>query len=351
MRTAVLGRRGRGLFTAQSLRLRQPCDVPCAALFTSSDVPLRYAFIVNPAARMGRAGRRVEALQAAIGAAGLDATLHQTERPRHAVALARQLAAEADVVVAVGGDGTVHEVAEGLVAAGGTTPLGVVPVGTGNDFVKMLSLPRGLAAVAGIAHARVVHADYGVVRWHEGGAGREGFFCNGLGVGFDAQVAAAAPRYKALPGVAGYLLAVLETLGRWQGPVAQIRVDDGTARALPLLLAAIGNGTTAGGGFRLTPEADIADGTLDLCLIRDVPRRRILTLLPTALRGTHVAAPEVSMARFTRLQLTTATPVAIHADGEVLTRATRHVEVHVVPGGLSVLVGGHLTGSPSFPRP
>lgn len=298
----------------------------------------RYAFIFNPAARMGQARRRLRALETAIGEAGLQGSLLITERRRHAVDLARDAADGADVVVAVGGDGTVHEVAEGLVMHGGGVPLGVVPFGTGNDFAKMVGAPVGPKAVAALARARVAQADCGRVAWDEGDGTRHGYFFNGLGIGFDARVAGAAARYKHLPGVAGYIVAVFDTLAGWQAPRVSVSLDEAPGYHGRLLLAAIGNGTTAGGGFILTPGASIFDGYLDLCLIRDVPRRRILSLLPTALRGTHVQAPEVEMTRFRTLRLEADAPVAIHADGEVLTSSARAVAVQIVPGGLAVLV-------------
>lgn len=269
--------------------------------------------------------------------AGFEATIHPTEGPRHAVALAHEQADLADVVVAVGGDGTVHEVAEGLVLHGGTVPMGVVPLGTGNDFAKMLGVPVGLAAVSALAQTSVAHADYGRVVWTGGEEAGSGYCFNGLGIGFDARVARAAARYKHLPGVAGYIAAVLETLVGWKAPHASIWLDGTQVFNAPLLLAAVGNGTTAGGGFVLTPQASIFDARLDACLIRGVPRRRILSLLPTALRGTHVHAPEVRMSTFTYLRLTSDVPVSIHADGEGLAAAAQAVEVSLVPAGLPVL--------------
>ncbi len=302
----------------------------------------QYAFILNPAARLGAAARQETALRRAIENAGLDAVCVCTRAPRHAVTLAQELAEKADAVVAVGGDGTVHEVAEGLVAHGKGIPLGVVGLGTGNDFARMLGLPQGLRAVAALETARVVRADYGVVAWEEADQTHHGFFCNGLGAGFDARVAVAAPRYKRLPGVGGYLVAVLDTLTRWQAPHATLALDGVTRFDAPLLLAAIGNGTTAGGGFVLTPEARIADGRLDVCVIRDLPRHQILRLLPQALRGLHGRSAAVQMATFQMLELHTAAPVAIHADGEVLTTATQHLRVHVVAGALPVLAGAEV---------
>ncbi len=288
---------------------------------------------------MGAVGRRAGAFEKALAAAGLAGSpVCWTEGPRHAADLSRRLAAEVDAVVAVGGDGTVHEVAEGLVAAGGGAALGVVAVGTGNDFVKMLGLPAGLGALAALEAARVQRVDYGLVRWMEGGAWHEGFFCNGLGMGFDARVAALAPRYKRLPGAAAYVCAALDTLVRWQSPAARLVADGAVLLDAPFLLAAVGNGTTAGGGFILTPQAAIADGRLDLCAIRAASRLRILQLLPAALRARHVEAPEVSLHLFTTLALETDAPIALHADGEVIAQETQRVEVAVRAAGLPVLM-------------
>lgn len=300
---------------------------------------MTYTFILNPTARAGRTGRLEVDLAQWAAAGGLDAQIARTAAPGHAAALARAAAEAGRAVVAVGGDGTVHEVACGLIAAGAPTPLGVIPCGTGNDFAKLTGLPRRpQQAVAALATAVPRAFDYGVVAWAgEDGAG-ERPFVNAVGAGLDGAVAAAVGRYKHLPGMTGYLVAALEGLRRWHAPVARVVTDDGLLYEGPLLLTTVANGRSSGGHFLLTPHAAADDGRLDVCCIRDLPFRRVASLIPRVVVGRHGAAPEVNMRQATVVTLAAEAPLPLHADGEVLAAAARTVTARVVPGGLRVLV-------------
>jgi YegS/Rv2252/BmrU family lipid kinase len=305
---------------------------------------MRYAAILNPAAHQGRAGRQERALAAAFRGAGLDVRFYPTQAPGHAAELARTAAGEADAVLAVGGDGTLHEVVRGLLAGPRVVPLGVVPLGTGNDFAGTIGMPGDIGgAVRALARAVPEPLDYGLIRWGETGLVHECPFINVAGVGFDAQVALDADAFKKLPGVLGYLLATLRALRRWNSP--SVRISRGTASEPgplcyegPCLFVSVGNGPRAGGGFRLNPQASVSDGLLDACIVEAAPIHRILWLLPATLWGGHTGAPEVHMHRLASLTLTSTEPLPLHADGEVLSRRAHHVEVRVVPRGLPVLV-------------
>ncbi len=319
-------------------------------------MPIRsLAVILNPAAGNRRAGQARARLEAALEATGVPFEIVVTERPNHASALARRAAAYADAVVAAGGDGTVHEVAAGLLGAD-RAALGVIPLGTGNDFADVLGLPKRTPdAVRALLAAEAVPTDGGTVRWREAGDGRwhEAVFINAVGIGFDALVAAEAERTKWLRGVSGYAAAVLRTLRRWTQPTVEARSlgPGGAWREVyrgPLFLAAVGNGTSVGGGFRLTPEARLDDGLLDLCLVAGpLALRRILRLMPRAFRGHHLGEPEVTAERIRRFSLRTEHGVPVHLDGEVLTRSAVEVTVAVQPGAFRVLrpVGGGNTKS------
>lgn len=302
---------------------------------------MQYLVILNPAAGHGSAGRQQQAVAAAFAAAGLEATLAVTQAPGHAMDLAR--AATAGAVIAVGGDGTVQEVVRGLVQGGQGLPLGVLPMGTGNDFVKMLGMPRNLgAAVDALAGAEAVPADYGRVRWQAEAGLQERVFINAVGIGLDAQTATVVDRYKWLPGLAGYLVAALQTLFRWTCP--SVYMAEGTPATPgpvlyegPFYLATAGNGASSGGGFLLTPDATIQDGLLDVCLVQAMPRWRILGLLPLVPFGKHTGVKQVQMHRLRRLFFRSEVPLPVHADGELISTGTRTVAVEVVPAGLHVL--------------
>ncbi|MEM1043383.1 MAG: diacylglycerol kinase family protein [Bacteroidota bacterium] len=312
-------------------------------------MPVRsLAVILNPAAGNRRAGRERARLEAALGAAGLPFEVFVTERPNHAAALARRAAERFDAVVAAGGDGTLQEVASGLFGTDGGTVLGVIPLGTGNDFARLLGVPkRPEAAVPALLGGEIAPVDAGVVRWREQGETRrhDALFVNAVGIGFDALVAAEAARTKWVRGVSGYVAAVLRTLRLWTQPEVEVRSvgAEGTVpeNREPLFLASVGNGTAVGGGFRLTPEAQPDDGVLDLCFVAGpLSLARILVLMPKAIRGRHLGEPEVSMRRVRHLALRTEAGLPIHVDGEVLTRSAAEVEVEVQPGAFRMLRPG-----------
>lgn len=303
---------------------------------------MRVAFLLNPTARSGRAARVVPALQQRIRELGVDGAVHLTARPRHAEALARELAPNVDVVVAVGGDGTVSEVAGGL--AGGATPLGIVPFGTGNDLASTLGVPRALRDAVALAcrpDAPRRRLDVLDVAWtdRDGAAGAR-VVANAVGVGFDAAAAAGAAGFKRMGGKAAYLASVLRTLGDWSRPdrTARIWADGALVHDGPLLLCEIGNGPRVGGGFVLTPGAELGDGIADLCLVGHVTTGRALQLLPRAIRGTHVAAPEVAVARAREVRIEAAgRPLPVHGDGEPLSAGIAELTVRLRPGALWVI--------------
>ena len=341
---------------------------------------MRYCFILNPAAQRGRAGRHGGALERALLKSGVDFYMEETEAPGHAEHLARRAADRGETVIAVGGDGTIHEVACGLV--GTTTTMGVIPAGTGNDFARALAMPSALHdAVQALLAATPRPVDLGKVRWQEdadsrSSASHETVFVNALGVGFDAFAAQRVQRYKRLGGRLAYLAAVLHALWRWRKPEACVEVtvpkeahdiagdsltdgagDDGAATdrdsssttgypssretriyRKPLFLAEISNGFSVGSGFMLTPDAQLDDGLFDVCLIEHVLARRVVRLLPAALKGGHIGEPEVTIHRLRRLTIRSPVPLPVHADGEVLTSGARMIEAQVLPGELSLLM-------------
>ena len=305
---------------------------------------MHYAIIFNPRAGFGRPQKKRSMVERAMRRAGLSYDLYHTARPGHAVELAVQLAPRYDALLAAGGDGTVQEVGAGLVGVSSRVPLGVLPLGTGNDFLKMTGIPGSVEpAAASLRGAVPVAVDVGQVRGKEEGGDRfDRLFVNVLGVGFDAEVAQAVQSYKMLRGKAAYLAAVLAVLRRRSVPLVRVAVENGEEETAyyegPLFLAALGNGRSSGGGFYLTPEADLRDGKLDLCLIEALPLRRIARLIPAVLRGRHLRAPEVHFERVRRMRLFAESSLSVHADGEVVTRSARQVDVEVVPQRLHVLM-------------
>ena len=314
---------------------------------------MRIAFILNPAAQGGRARRMWPDLDAAALALGMDYTVSQTLGPGDGERLAVGFREQADVVVAVGGDGTVQEVAAGL--AGSETTFGVVPVGTGNDFANAIGMPRTLdAALQALLTSTPKPVDLGKVSWmNEAGERGRHLFTNCLGAGIDALAAIEATKFKLAQGRSAYLAGILRSLWKWRRPHAEVVVSvgerwgaDGEAAGTrfaegPVLLCEIGNGPTLGGGFRITPDAVPNDGLLDVCFVRHVPPRRVLTLLPKAVRGTHAGEPEVSVVRSTAITVQAVRgSLPVQADGETVTDSAVWIGIEVWPGALRVVAPG-----------
>lgn len=385
---------------------------------------MRYAFVLNPAARNGRAARLRVSLERALRAKDLPFTYLETEEPGHATELAREAAQNHDVVVAVGGDGTVQEVARGVF--GTEAVMGIIPAGTGNDFAKAIGMPTEFdKALSAMLSADTVAVDVGRIRWQEKGEDGllteyKGMFVNCVGTGFDAATAKATRRYKALGGRLAYVAAVLETLWKWRKPDVEVEIraggmvdggqktedggqgsgvrgqgaedgeqkTEGRRRRIEgrsqgsgvrgqktdirypisdignpnpeilnlqpfnlqpsnpqqlahihtgsLFLIEIDNGFSVGGGFLLTPDAQIDDGLFDICFVEHLTTRRALQLMPKTFTGAHVGEPEVKLFQARSVHIKSSAPLPVQADGEILSASAVSLDVEIVPRALQV---------------
>jgi diacylglycerol kinase (ATP) len=279
----------------------------------------------------GRTARRWPALGAALRRAGFLHDHAETRAPGEGIRLAREAAdAGVPLVVAVGGDGTVNEVVNGLADPEGQprAALAVLPTGRARDLARTLGLPRDpLAAVERLVRGAERRLDLGVLR---STAGRR-LFVNAAGAGFDAAVAERAARLGGT-GTIPYLRAVLSSLRDLGATEARLDHDGGPSLAGPLVAAVVGNGAHFGGGMRIAPGADPADGVLDLVTLGDLGRWELLRWLPTVYWGGHLRNPKVRRARVRRLALRAWPPMPVQVDGEPFGETP--VEVHVCPGAL-----------------
>lgn len=298
----------------------------------SFDAPI---FIVNPAAGRRR-GRDSSRLIEQITARFPTAAIRLTERAGQAEALARSYAPESVWVVAVGGDGTVSEVARGLV--GGQAMMGVVPVGSGNDFARMLGLSGQLAtALEQLASARASDCDVGqAMIEHDDGTTTRHQFVNSLGLGFEAVVADSAAQARVFSGFWRYLAAALRHLPFYRSPAMTLRYEN-TVIAEPQFLVAIGNGRWAGGGFMLTPNAVLDDGWLELTRAEALPLWRLLTILPRVFGGRHLECAGVHADKVQAISIDCPDGCMVHADGEVIARMACQIRVELLPAALRVL--------------
>ena len=282
--------------------------------------------VLNPAAGKGRSGGHISLVSRFLEGRGVSPVWHPTEGPGHAGEIVRGLPAGVPVV-AVGGDGTVHEVAASCV--GTDRVMGVLPAGSGNDYVKALGTGTDMRrALEVLLAGRVRAVDAGEVNGIP--------FNNGLGVGFDAEVAAGvseAPAY--LGGAGGYTWSVGRLLWGFRCHEAGL-VLDGEAIEANTILVAAALGTTYGSMFRLAPEAVLDDGLFDVIWSAEVSRAEVLRLIPAALRGTLGRHPKVHVARAREVALDLSEEVPAHVDGEMLD-PTRRFRARVLPGALRVV--------------
>jgi diacylglycerol kinase (ATP) len=291
----------------------------------------KAAVIANPFA--GPAQGRLSGLEAValLQERGFDPELLVTESRGHATELARQAAENHDLVVSVGGDGTVHEVAEGLAGTG--CPLGVLPSGSGNDFAMGIDCPDVESGLKAISGGRIMECDTALFD------GR--FFVNSAGLLASGLVSLKAARLWRWLGRNRYLLASVAVLLSYRGQEVNWAWDEGgEQKNLPgrFLMAEICNGPSTGGGFRFAPDAAFADGALDACLIRPVGLITLARLLGPASRGEALDLEAISLIRSGRIVFTSDQPVGYHLDGEAeMLPAGEHV-IEIIPGNLKVLV-------------
>ena len=289
----------------------------------------RIALLVNPAAGRGAGRRLASQAQEQLRRGGLECNLQLTNAPGEMRSLvSAALRDGADCVAIAGGDGSVNEAVNGYVGvARYDQSFAVIPLGTGNDFAKMLGVGNDWR----LACDRIVRAE---TRRVDAGRCNGHVFANGIGAGFDAQVAVEASRIRWLRGNAVYGVALARTLLlRYATPKARIVHDGGTIETSVTMLAAA-NGTTYGGAFQIAPGADISDGLLDLMVADRFSRMGIIGFIPHVLRGTHVGRKGVTTLRTRRLVVETDEPLAVHADGEIIDRAAKRLEVEVLAGAL-----------------
>jgi len=290
--------------------------------------------VFNPASGKGRGARLVAPLLAALKAGGpvehgLTAAAGDEAR------LAREAVARGfTTIVAVGGDGTWGGVANGILESGAAARvrLGLVPGGTGCDLAKSLGIPqRDVPACARIVREGATQAiDVGRIE------GR--YFVNVAGFGFDIAVIEDSRGVRWLGGSLLYLYCAVRQLHRFPGFPVSMAVDGGPERRREMLMLVFANARVFGGGFRIAPEADLADGQLDSVAFANVPLRRRLPIMVKLLRGTHGADPAVAAVQGRSFRLRFDAPPAYETDGEWNRARSAELQVETVPGALRVLV-------------
>lgn len=295
--------------------------------------------IRNPIAGRGAGERLWPRLAAELADLGLDFEMETTEGPGHAACLAAEAVAHGiGKVVAVGGDGTVNEVLNGLIEAGDSAnqvALGILPIGTGNDLAFGAGLPLDLeAACRVLARGEGRDVDVGCVRADNE---RPLYFGNGVGLGFDAMVNIESRKLRRLRGFLVYLVAVFRTMAfYYHAPQTCISVDGVETNQASLMISVM-NGSRVGGGFYVTPGSQMDDGRFDLCIAGALSRPEMLAFVPRFMRGSHTTDRRITMAQGRTVSVSCESPWAGHVDGEIYGLGGRHFEIELLPQRLHLL--------------
>lgn len=278
--------------------------------------------MINPSAGKGKTGKCWKDM---FEGKALDVCL--CEEPGMIERATRRAVKEGvDRLIIVGGDGSLNTALNAL--SGADVELGTIPTGSGNDFARTAGVefapPEHYLEPCNLSRIDLGKAD-------------DRLFANIFGSGFDADTARRM-QLSGIKGDLGYLVAVLRTLRVFESPRVTVETDRERLE-LEVMTVSVGNGRYHGGMFMLTPTADLADGELDLCLVRKISKLRFLRLIPTSFKGKHVEVTDVvSMHRFRRMKLSYSRPVHYHIDGEVSPHAVSELEISVLPDALTFVL-------------
>lgn len=304
--------------------------------------PENIIAIFNPAALSGRLAEMETEIRNELKRTIGDIRFVRTKERDHAREIASNLGNNIELVLAIGGDGTVHETGAGLVEAGSEAFMGIIPMGSGNDFARALFMPSNWRkAIKSIVSGRRVRVDTGHATWKEDGVEKSSVFINALGIGFDAHCAFLAPQYKGWPLKIGYTVCILAGMKSWVSAGATIW-DMSNGKELlfcgRMMFTTVGNARDSGGGYSVNPKALVTDGLVDACMVEDMSLIRTLMMLPSARDGNHLKNRAVRYRQVTRLLIETDRGLPIHADGEMQSLQASMIDIRVRPSSLGAVV-------------
>ncbi|WP_018922764.1 diacylglycerol/lipid kinase family protein [Salsuginibacillus kocurii] len=285
-----------------------------------------YGCIVNKVSGNGKGDKAWKQVEQALQAAEYAYTVRFTERPQHATELVEELVEKkVETIITIGGDGTIHEVANGLI--GKDTALGLIPTGSGNDFARCLGVPNHY----GQAFERIVANKTKQVDVLE----LEDKYCLTVtGIGFDGEVAKNVNRssYKKYlnrlrVGGLSYVVSVLETLRTYQPTTVTITVDGNEMNFTDVWLVAVANAPNYGGGVMICPDATPEDGMLNLCVVHGSSKWELLRVFPQAYKGKHTTKDFVTLLEGKEVLIHSDPPVHVHSDGEEMKKSPLHIRV------------------------
>lgn len=253
---------------------------------------------------------------------GLRFEHHLTEAPGHAIELAREAAEKGyELVVSVGGDGTINEIVNGLYASGNLkdATLGIISTGTGGDYIRTVGIPRRYEdACRCLLQTKRLTVDLGVVEYSRNGNREERLFVNFAGMGFDAEIVRrTTQQFKSLGSLTSYLLGTLTTMVFYRNRDISLTID-GESVDCRVCTVVMNNGKYGGGGMFTAPHASLDDGLFDVMIVGDLSKPDLLWSLPRIYKGTHLTHPKVTMKKAKEIEIQSSQPMQLQADGELL---------------------------------
>jgi diacylglycerol kinase (ATP) len=285
-----------------------------------------YYFVVNKISGNGNGLKVWKKVEKLLQEKQVNYQVRFTERPKHAIEIAKEFSSEqCSAVVALGGDGTIHDVANGLI--GSNIPLGIIPAGSGNDLARALDIPMDYKK----ALERIL---IGKQRKMDVGRIGEEYCITVTGIGFDGKVAEVnnTSKYKnwlnfIRLGDLSYGLSVLDVLFKYRPVNIQLKVDGKNLAFFNVWLIAIANIPNYGGGIKICPDACYNDGLFDICIVHNMTKWELLRMFPKAYKGNHVFHPGVTMIKGKQVEVTAEWPVIVQSDGEILTKTPVNVTI------------------------
>ncbi len=288
---------------------------------------MKLGYVINPVAGKKKAVKRISQIKRVTEDRGFEAAIYITEGPGDAAAKGeRALREGCDIITAVGGDGTVSELANGI--HGCAVAMGVIPAGSGNDFARTLGIPSDFnKALDCVLKGSTRTIDIGIVN------GR--CFINVASVGFDAQVVRETHSIKKrIRGPLAYVLGVFKSLISYKP--FDMEIETGSERInKQATLVAIANGIYYGGGMKIAPGAVLDDGLLEVYLVEGMSRLKILRLFPLIYSGRHLARPELKHFKARKLSIKCQNGY-INSDGEIIGRCP--ASISIIPAALNVII-------------
>jgi len=312
------------------LRLRPP----------SRSISARTVFLVNPASANGGTGKRWPELATRAAQLGLTGDALFSERPGHLIELAEAATRDgAELLVAVGGDGTLNETVNGVMRGGGGAEVATLPIGTGMDFVRTYGIPTRFEDAVHVALTGATRTvDVGRVAYRSwAGAREERYFDNVSSAGMSGAVAQRANTMsKALGGRATFFYALTRVFFEWENTELTVTLDATDERRGRMHDVIVANGVWHGGAMKLAPDAQPDDGLFDVIFIGDVTKLDFVRTAPKLYKGTYLAHPKVDHARSATVAVDAPEPLPIELDGEQV--GTTPARWEIVPRALRVRV-------------